>query len=451
MTNSKQTLLVLDANAILHRAFYALPPLTTKEGKPINAVYGFLLVLFKVIKEFRPDFLAVAFDFPAPTFREKIFKEYKAKRPKAPDEFYQQIPEIKKILQEIGVKIFEKKGYEADDIIGTISKIVKEQEKDSEIETIIVTGDLDMLQLVDSLTKVYLLKRGIKNTGLYDENLVKEKLELLPGQISDFKALFGDPSDNIPGVYGIGRKTACQLIKNFQSLEGLYKVMAQTYVEFANVQVALSQLIASIEANQKEAEARSELLSGIIEGIANEDIGTIFGSFMTYTSNSDEIDSDRFIDFLQGLKELLAGIEKGKITLLEGKIEAAKLEAEIKTLLLRMTTLAIESMEAAVMMDQEMAKLRALLDEAAYLEAKWNEAEKNLASRYFADPSHRIIMNDKIIEARHAFDRAQLWVYIMARALDYKWNTHVQADWDDYTYTAKSAFAMSEDNSFVKL
>ncbi len=225
MTNSKQTLLVLDANAILHRAFYALPPLTTKEGKPINAVYGFLLVLFKVIKEFRPDFLAVAFDFPAPTFREKIFKEYKAKRPKAPDEFYQQIPEIKKILQEIGVKIFEKKGYEADDIIGTISKIVKEQEKDSEIETIIVTGDLDMLQLVDSLTKVYLLKRGIKNTGLYDENLVKEKLELLPGQISDFKALFGDPSDNIPGVYGIGRKTACQLIKNFQSLEGLYKAL----------------------------------------------------------------------------------------------------------------------------------------------------------------------------------------------------------------------------------
>jgi len=172
---------------------------------------------------------------------------------------------------------------------------------------------------------------------------------------------------------------------------------------------------------------------------------------MTYTSNSDEIDSDRFIDFLQGLKELLAGIEKGKITLLEGKIEAAKLEAEIKTLLLRMTTLAIESMEAAVMMDQEMAKLRALLDEAAYLEAKWNEAENNLASRYFADPSHRIIMNDKIIEARHAFDRAQLWVYIMARALDYKWNTQVQADWDDYTYTAKSAFAMMNAGELLEM
>ena len=225
MSSSRPTFLVLDANAILHRAFYALPPLTTKEGKPINAVYGFLLVLFKVIREFKPDFLAVAFDFPAPTFREKLFKEYKAQRPKAPNEFYQQIPEIKKILQGFGVKIFEKEGYEADDIIGTISKLIKQQKKDSKIETIIVTGDLDMLQLVDPLTKVYLLKRGIKNTDLYDENLVKEKMGLSPDQIPDFKALFGDPSDNIPGVCGVGKKTAYNLIKNFQSLENLYETL----------------------------------------------------------------------------------------------------------------------------------------------------------------------------------------------------------------------------------
>jgi len=223
MKDSKPIFLVLDANAILHRAFYALPPLTTKEGKPINAVYGFLLVLFKVIREFRPDFLAVAFDFPAPTFREKLFKEYKAKRPKAPDEFYQQIPEIKKILQEFGIRIFEKEGYEADDIIGTISRIIREQTKNSKIETIIVTGDLDMLQLIDQSTKVYLLKRGIKNTDLYDEDLVKEKTGLLPEQIPDFKALFGDPSDNIPGVCGIGKKTAYNLIKKFKNLENLYK------------------------------------------------------------------------------------------------------------------------------------------------------------------------------------------------------------------------------------
>jgi len=225
MSNPKSTFLVLDANAILHRAFYALPPLTTKEGKPINAVYGFLLVLFKVIRELKPDFLAVAFDFPAPTFREKLFKEYKAKRPKAPDEFYQQIPEIKKILQRFGIKIFEKEGYEADDIIGTIAKLIREQKKDSQIETIIVTGDTDMLQLVDPITKVYLLKRGIKNITLYDEDLVKENLGLLPNQIPDFKALFGDPSDNIPGVCGIGKKTAYNLIKNFQNLENLYNTL----------------------------------------------------------------------------------------------------------------------------------------------------------------------------------------------------------------------------------
>jgi len=225
MSTPRPIFLVLDANAILHRAFYALPPLTTKEGKPINAVYGFLLVLFKVIREFKPNFLAVAFDFPAPTFREKLFKKYKAQRPKAPDEFYQQIPEIKKILREFGIKIFEKKGYEADDIIGTISKIIREQKKDLKIKTIIVTGDLDMLQLVDSLTKVYLLKRGIKDIILYDASLVKEKLGLSPNQIPDFKALFGDPSDNIPGVPGVGKKTAYNLIKNFQSLENLYKIL----------------------------------------------------------------------------------------------------------------------------------------------------------------------------------------------------------------------------------
>ncbi|MCD5396466.1 MAG: hypothetical protein LR000_02265 [Candidatus Pacebacteria bacterium] len=221
MEDKKETFLLIDGNAILYRAFYALPPLTTKKGEIINAVYGFLLVLFKVIKEFRPKFLAVTFDFPAPTFREKIFKEYKAQRPKMPEDLTSQIPHLKKILKSFGIKIYEKEGYEADDLIGSIAEIIKKEKKN--IEVIIVTGDLDVLQLVNASVKVYLLKRGIKETTIYDKNLVKEKLGILPRQVPDFKALFGDPSDNIPGVLGIGKKTASLLLEKFKNLEELYK------------------------------------------------------------------------------------------------------------------------------------------------------------------------------------------------------------------------------------
>lgn len=223
MKKEKSLFLILDGNAILHRAFYALPRLTTKDKKPINAVYGFLLVLFKVIREFRPDYLAVAFDFPAPTFRSKIFKEYKAHRPKAPQEFYQQIPVLKEILQNFKIKIFEKEGYEADDVIGTICEKIKKN--DQKIQILIVTGDADMLQLVDENIQIYLLKRGIKDINVYDKEKVLKEFEILPQYIPDFKALFGDPSDNIPGVVGIGKKTALSLIKEFSSLENLYQAI----------------------------------------------------------------------------------------------------------------------------------------------------------------------------------------------------------------------------------
>ena len=219
----KKRIVIIDGNAIIHRAYHALPKLTTKSGKVVNAVYGFLLILFKVLKDFRPDFVIVAFDFPAPTFRDKIYKEYKAKRKKAPDELYEQIPEVKKILRAFGIKFFELKGFEADDLIGTIVKLVERKQIFPKIEAIIATGDLDALQLIDSHTKVLLLKRGIKEAVLYDEEKVKERYQIEPKQLIDFKALRGDPSDNIPGVSGIGEKTAINLIKEFGSLENLYK------------------------------------------------------------------------------------------------------------------------------------------------------------------------------------------------------------------------------------
>ena len=224
MVTEKKRLIIIDSNSIIHRAFHALPLLTTKNGELVNAVYGFLLVFFKAIREFQPDYIAACFDFPGPTFRHKKYKEYKAKRPPTPKELYQQIPKIKEILEAFNIPIFEKEGFEADDIIGTLAAFSTKKVIASPIEIIILSGDTDILQLVNPQTKVYVLKRGVKDIVLFDENLVKEKFQgLNPKQILDFKALRGDPSDNIPGVTGIGEKTAIKLLLEFGSLENLYK------------------------------------------------------------------------------------------------------------------------------------------------------------------------------------------------------------------------------------
>jgi len=220
----KKRLIIIDSNSLIHRSYHALPPLTTKKGELVNAIYGFLLVFFKVIRELQPDYIAACFDFPAPTFRHQKFEAYKATRPKAPDELYNQIPKLKEILKAFNIQIFEKEGFEADDIIGTISHLTPKKQVLPEIETIILSGDLDTLQLVNSQTKVWTLKKGVKDTILYDVQVVKEKYGgLRSDQLPDFKALKGDPSDNIPGVSGIGEKTAIELVKNFGSIENLYQ------------------------------------------------------------------------------------------------------------------------------------------------------------------------------------------------------------------------------------
>ncbi|MDP3995745.1 MAG: 5'-3' exonuclease H3TH domain-containing protein, partial [bacterium] len=211
-------------NSIIHRAYHALPPLATKEGEIVNAVYGFLLVFFKAVKDFQPDFVVATFDSPGPTFRHKKYEEYKAKRPKAPDELYQQIPRVREVLTAFGIPFFEAPGFEADDIIGTIASLAPRKQAIPPLETIILSGDSDALQLVDSKTKVYLLKKGVKNIVLYDEDLTTEKFQgLSPEQILDYKALRGDASDNIPGVTGIGEKTAIKLLLEFGSLQCIYE------------------------------------------------------------------------------------------------------------------------------------------------------------------------------------------------------------------------------------
>lgn len=231
MQPKKKRLIIIDANSIVHRAFHALPPLTNRRNELVNAVYGFLLVFFKIIRELQPDYVVACFDFPAPTFRHKEFKEYKAKRPPLPKELSCQIPKVKEILKAFEVPIFEKRGFEADDLIGTISKLVLSKKAPSEIEIIVLSGDLDILQLVDPHIKVWILKRGVKEGVLYDEKLIKERYGISPRQLIDFKALRGDPSDNIPGVKGIGEKTAKKLLMKYESLEDIYQKIKRKDLE----------------------------------------------------------------------------------------------------------------------------------------------------------------------------------------------------------------------------
>ncbi|MFH1367077.1 MAG: DNA polymerase I [Patescibacteria group bacterium] len=220
--SSHKKFVIIDGNAIIHRAYHALPQtLTTKKGELVNAVYGFAAVLLKVLKDLKPDYIAATFDLGGPTFRDKMYKEYKATRVKADQSLYDQIPRVKELVASFNIPIYEKQGYEADDVIGTIVT----QVSDEPTENFIVTGDLDTLQLINDKTKVYTLKKGVSEEIVYDETHVRQRYGFGPDQVIDYKALRGDPSDNIPGVKGIGEKTAGDLIKDFGSLENIYKAL----------------------------------------------------------------------------------------------------------------------------------------------------------------------------------------------------------------------------------
>ncbi len=213
-------LLLIDANSLIHRAFHALPPLTSKEGRPSGALYGLASILLKVMREEKPDYVAAAFDRPEPTFRKEMFGDYKATRPKAPDELVSQIVEARNLFEAFQIKSFESPGFEADDIIGTAAAKFG-GEKDLTVK--ILTGDLDALQLVrGGKVVVEILKKGVSETATYDEAAVTERYGLTPQKLPDYKGLVGDKSDNIPGVKNIGPKTAEELIKRYGDLEGIF-------------------------------------------------------------------------------------------------------------------------------------------------------------------------------------------------------------------------------------
>ncbi len=222
MEKHPKILVLLDGNALIHRAYHALPPLTTKDGETVQAVYGFAMTLLSVLEKFHPEYIAATFDLEGPTFRDDLYAEYKATRTAAPDDLYAQIPRVKEVVRAFNIPIYEKEGYEADDCVGTLAR----QAEKEDVQVIIVTGDSDELQLVTPQVKVFMLRKGIKDIVLYDEKAVVEKYGFTAKQIPDYKGLAGDASDNIPGVTGVGAKTATALLQEFGTLENIYEHLA---------------------------------------------------------------------------------------------------------------------------------------------------------------------------------------------------------------------------------
>lgn len=262
-----EKLLILDSNSIINRAFYGIRTLSAPDGTPTNAVYGFLNILLKLINDHRPDYIFAAFDLKAPTFRHKMYKEYKANRKGMPDELAAQMPVMKDILRSMDIPILQLEGYEADDIIGTVSRICDE----NSVQCFIATGDRDDLQLADGKTTVVLAstKMGQSVTELYDENSVKERYNVTPAEFVDLKALMGDKSDNIPGVKGVGEKTAAKLISEYSTIENMYEHIDE---------LSVSQRIKENLINEKETAFLSKKLAEIDKNVPIE-ISFSDGSF----------------------------------------------------------------------------------------------------------------------------------------------------------------------------
>ena len=220
-----EKILLIDGHSIIYRAFYGLPDLTNSEGLHTNGIYGFLNIIMKILEEEDPQYLTVVFDLPSPTFRHKQYAEYKGNRKPMPEELRQQVPVLKEVLASMGIYVVTLEGYEADDILGTLARKSEAQG----MEVTILSGDRDLLQLATDRIKIRIPKTSRGNTTVEDylADQVKEKYQVTPPQIIELKALMGDSSDNIPGIPGVGEKTATKLIVQFGSIENAHANLEQ--------------------------------------------------------------------------------------------------------------------------------------------------------------------------------------------------------------------------------
>lgn len=303
-----KTLVIIDGNSIINRAFYALPEMSNKEGLKTNAIYGFTNMLLKIIDTYNPTHISVAFDRKAPTFRHIEFKEYKAGRKKMPDELREQFEPLKDLLDKFNIHRLEIDGYEADDIIGTVSKIAE----DNGFKVYIVTGDKDAIQLASNKTTALITKKGVGEVEEYDYDSVIEKYEMTPTQFIDLKGLMGDKSDNIPGVPGIGEKTGIKLIKEFSSIEGI----------FDNIDSIKGSTKKKLEEN-KELAIMSKKLATIIRDVPVEfNLEELeYGNYNT----KDILDVFKYLGFTS-LIPRIGNLDESEEIVNEANVEISKLE-----------------------------------------------------------------------------------------------------------------------------
>jgi len=258
-TKGKKRLVLLDSHAIIHRAYHALPDFASSSGEPTGALYGLSSMLIGILKEFNPDYIVAAYDLPKPTYRHEAYADYKSGRKSLDENLISQLKRSRDVFKAFNIPIYEKEGFEADDIIGTIVEMTKDMK---DIEVIIASGDMDTLQLVKGTkVRVYTLKKGIKDTIVYDEKAVKERFGFKPAQLVDYKGLRGDPSDNIIGIEGIGEKTATDLITQFGGVDDIYKKLKKGEEQF--LEKGIKPRIINLLKEHKEEAEFSKMLATI--------------------------------------------------------------------------------------------------------------------------------------------------------------------------------------------
>ena len=263
------TLVLLDTHAILHRAYHALPDFSSPAGEPTGALYGVTTMLLRIIEEFKPDYLVACYDLPEPTYRHEAYTAYKAGRSKTDEALVQQIVRSRDIFKTFGIPIVEKVGFEADDLLGTIAHLTSDNK---DLKVVIASGDMDTLQCVDKKrVQVFTLKKGIKDTIVYDEEAVKNRFGFGPNLVPDYKGLRGDPSDNIPGIAGIGEKTATTLITNFGSLEKMYKKLAKDEQAFLDAGIK-PRIIGLLKDGKEDAEFSKMLATIRVDALEEFDV-----------------------------------------------------------------------------------------------------------------------------------------------------------------------------------
>lgn len=329
--DKKRKIILFDSHAIIHRAYHALPDFSSSKGEPTGALYGLSSMLMAIINEFKPDFMVAAFDLPKPTYRHEAYADYKSGRKALDENLSIQLKKSRDVFKAFGIPIYESAGFEADDIIGTA---VEQLQKDSNNEIIIASGDMDTMQLVSKKqVKVFTLRKGIKDTVLYDEDSVVERFGFKPNQLVDFKGLRGDPSDNIIGVPGIGEKTATTLLQTFGTIEKIYTAIEKDSPKFKEVKIT-PRIIELLKEHKEEAEF-SKMLATIrrdapveielgekswIENIPAQNIKSLFNElefrslaerFNTLFSNGDSSEEEEKPE--QDIDEIL--LEEAKVGL----------------------------------------------------------------------------------------------------------------------------------------